>query len=111
MAMRFILSLVFLLATVLVLAQAPLFRIDGIAKNKTSGKPETGVKVEVVQSGSSLFSTTTASTGKYDLKGAVDYKKPFTVVYSKGGFVSKSLSFDYSKMNIEDAPPGEIRPI
>lgn len=111
MGMRLALTFAFLLAALSGIAQTPLFRIDGITRNKTTGKPEAGVKVEIIQSGASLFQTVSASTGRYDLKGSVDFKKPYQVVYSKPGFVSKTLSFDYSKMNLEDAPPGDIRPV
>lgn len=109
--MKLFYSFLFVIIAFASVAQAPQFRIDGVIKNRTSGKPEAGVKVEIVQSGSTVQQISTATNGRYDLKGTVDLKKPFTVIYSKSGFVSKTLSFDYSKMNVEDAPPGDIRPI
>ena len=108
--MRFFLFLVFTFCISLGWSQAPLFHIDGTTKNRTSGKPEAGVKIELIQGGSVVLQSITQSNGKYELKGAVDFKKPFEVKFSKSGFVSKKLSFDYSKMNVEDAPPGDIRP-
>lgn len=109
--MKLFYSLLFVIFAFASFAQAPQFRIDGVIKNRTSGKPEAGVKIEIIQSGTTVQQITTATNGRYDLKGSVDLKKPFTVVYSKSGFVSKTLSFDYSKMNVEDAPPGDIRPV
>ncbi len=108
--MRFFLFLVFVFCVSFGWSQAPLFHIDGTTKNRTSGKPEAGVKIELIQAGGVVLQTTTQSNGRYELKGAVDFKKPFEVKFTKSGFVSKKLSFDYSKMNVEDAPPGDIRP-
>lgn len=109
--MKLFYSFLFVIVAFAGIAQAPLFRIDGVIKNRTSGKPEAGVKVEILQAGSTVQQMVTPTSGRYDVKGAVDLKKTFTVVYSKPGFVSKTLSFDYTKMNIEDAPPGDIRPV
>jgi epidermal growth factor receptor substrate 15 len=108
--MRFFLSLLLVLTGFLGMAQSPLFHIDGTAKNRVSGKPEAGVRVELIQSGNVVLQSTSTTAGKYEIKGVVDFKKPFEVRFTKSGFVSKKLSFDYSKMNIEDAPPGDIRP-
>ncbi|MES2799234.1 MAG: hypothetical protein V4638_04400 [Bacteroidota bacterium] len=85
------------------------FRVDGTLKNKSNGKPETGIKIEIIQ-GTTLASTTTTSNGRYDLKSDVDLKKPFTVKFSKAGFAPKIVAYDFSKMNPEDAPAGEFKP-
>lgn len=88
-------------------AQVP-FRADGTLKNHSTGSPEAGVKIEIIQ-GNTLASSTSASSGRYDLKANVDFSKPFTVKFSKSGFASKIVAYDFSKMNPEDAPAGEIR--
>jgi epidermal growth factor receptor substrate 15 len=108
--MRIVLFFLFLIIATFGWSQAPLFHIDGLAKNRVSAKPEAAVRIELIQSGNVIIQTTTQTNGRYELKGEVDLKKPFVVQFSKSGFVSKKISFDYSKMNIEDAPPGDIRP-
>jgi epidermal growth factor receptor substrate 15 len=108
--MKFLVSAIFVFFFLISFGQGPPFRVDGIIKNVNTGKPETNVKIEVIQNGSVLFQGVTATTGRYDFKGSVDYSKPFTVVYSKPGFVGKSIFFDLTKMNLEDAPAGDIRP-
>jgi len=108
--MRIVLAVIFAIFSFISWTQAPVFHVDGNLKNHLNGKPEAGVKVELVQAGSKVLSATSTSNGKYDLKGVIDYSKAFEVRFVKDGFVSKKIAFDYSKMNIEDAPPGEIQP-
>ncbi len=88
-------------------SQDLVFLFKGVVENSDIGKRESGVKVEVVQNGSTLYSATTASNGKYTLRGPIDYLKPFTIVFSKSGMVTKMVSFDFSRMNEEDIPPGD----
>jgi epidermal growth factor receptor substrate 15 len=110
MVMRLILFFLLVIVTSSAWSQDPSFHIDGTTKNRLSAKPEAGVRIELIQSGNVVLQSVSATNGRYEIKGLVDFKKPFEVVFSKNGFVSKKLSFDYSKMNIEDAPPGDIRP-
>ncbi len=88
-------------------SQDLVFLFKGVVENSDVGKRQAGVKVEVIQNGSPLFSATTASNGKYTLRGPIDYLKPFTIVFSKSGLVSKMVRFDFSRMNEEDIPPGD----
>lgn len=87
------------------------FMERGVVENTDLGQREGGVKVSFVQNGSTLFSSVTASSGKYTLKGTFDYSKPYTIVFSKSGLVSKKVYFDFSRMNEEDIPAGDFRPV
>lgn len=86
------------------------FHVDGTIKNSSLAKPEAGITVELIQNGSSMGQTVSASNGKYDLNGSVDVSKPFSVVFKKEGFYSKTIVFDYSKVNPEDFPAGDLSP-
>jgi len=88
-------------------SQDLVFLFKGVVENSDVGKRQAGVKVQVIQNGSTLFDATTASNGKYTLRGPIDYLKPFTIVFSKSGMVSKMVRFDFSRMNEEDIPPGD----
>ncbi len=88
-------------------SQDLVFLFKGVVENSDVGKRQAGVKVEIIQNGSSLYSATTASNGKYTLRCSIDYLKPFTIVFSKSGMVSKMVYFEFSRMNEEDIPPGE----
>ena len=86
------------------------FHVDGTIKNSSLAKPETGIIVELLQNGSSMGQAVSSSSGKYDLNGSVDVSKPFSVVFRKEGFYSKTIAFDYSKVNPEDFPAGDLSP-
>ncbi len=88
-------------------SQDLVFLFKGVVENSDLGKRQAGVKVEIIQNGSVLHSATTASNGKYTLRGPIDYLKPFKVVFSKSGLVSKMVYFDFSRMNEEDIPAGD----
>lgn len=92
-------------------AQSLEMRFDGTVTNIDAAKKETGVNVSLVQGGSTVISTTTASNGKYSLKGMVNYNQPFEIVFSKGGFVNKKVSFNLTGLNEEDTPAGDFRPV
>lgn len=92
------------------MAQTYPFRFDGLISNQDTGGKEAGVSIALKQGGATIMSTTSVSNGKYVLEGPVDYSKPFELVYSKSGFVSKKLYFDFSLANAEDFPPGAMRP-
>jgi tetratricopeptide (TPR) repeat protein len=109
--MRYIVLVVSLFVSVLVWSQELPFVFKGKVENTDLGKNEAGVTVSVIQNGSTLFSTSSASSGKYSLRGNVNYTIPFEVVFSKAGLVSKKVSFDLTKMNEEDAPPGDMKPV
>jgi tetratricopeptide (TPR) repeat protein len=86
------------------------FHVDGSIKNSSLAKPEAGITVDLIQNGSSIAKTVSASNGKYDLNANIDVAKPFTLVYKKDGFYSKTIAFDYSKVNPEDFPAGDLSP-
>ena len=93
-------------------AQSLSFLFKGTVENSDLGKSEAGVIVAIVQSGSTIASATTASNGKYNLKGNVNYKQTFSVVFSKNGLVSKRVNFNFALLNEEDIPAGsEYQPI
>ncbi len=92
------------------ITQEPIFHVDGSVINRSSKKGESNVKVELRQENSVVFSTTTGTDGKYNLKGAINLKKIFDVVFVKSGFVSKKMSFDYTSLNNDDLPSGELSP-
>ena len=91
-----------------VIGQTMKFNFTGTVTNIDSGKKEAGLTIAVVQNGSTLFSVVSASNGKYTLTGDIDYSKPFDVVFSKSGVVSKKVYFNLSGMNEEDIPPGSF---
>ena len=93
--MRILLAFIFAVFSFLSWTQAPVFHVNGNLKNHINGKPEAGVKVELVQVGSTILSVTSTSNGKYDLKGAIDYSKPFEIRFAKDGFVAKKIAFDF----------------
>jgi len=110
--MKYFIILVLLFSSCLVWSQSLTFLYKGRVENNDIGGFEQGVKVSVVQNGSSLFNTTTASSGKYTLRGDINYTSPFEVVFSKDGLVSKKVSFDFTRINEEDLPAGdEYRPV
>jgi tetratricopeptide (TPR) repeat protein len=93
-------------------AQTLNFSFKGTIENSDLGKNEPGVTVSLVQGSSTISSATTASNGKYTLKGNVNYKQPFSVVFSKAGMVSKKVNFNFSLLNEEDIPAGsEYQPL
>lgn len=86
-------------------------RFDGVISNMDLGKKETGVSVAIVQGGQTISSGTTSSNGKYSVKGKIDVNKPFDVVFSKSGFTSKKINFDFKGINLEDTPSGDFKPV
>jgi epidermal growth factor receptor substrate 15 len=110
--MRYILLLFLVISAGILQAQSLTFAFKGAVSNQDLGKNETGVMVTIVQGGNTLGTATSASNGKYSLKGNVNYKQPFSVVFSKGGMVSKKVDFNFSMLNEEDVPAGsEYQPI
>ena len=93
-------------------AQSINIRFDGTIKNMDNANKESGVTVSIVQGGSTITSTTSASNGRYLLKHDINYKQPFTIVFSKSGFVSKRVYFDLTKIIEEDLPAStEYKPL
>lgn len=109
--MKYVIVVLALCAGIAGWSQQLTFVFKGAVENSDLGKNEAGVTVSIVQGGSTLFSATTVSSGKYSLSGQVDYAQPFDVVFGKPGMVSKRINFDLSKMNLEDIPPGDFRPV
>jgi tetratricopeptide (TPR) repeat protein len=109
--MKYIILVIALFAGFLGWSQQLTFIFKGTVENQDVGKNEAGVTVSVVQNGGTLFSGTSVSSGKYSIGGPIDYAQPFDVVFSKAGLVSKKIHFDLAKMNPEDIPPGDFRPV
>jgi tetratricopeptide (TPR) repeat protein len=87
--------------------QVPKFNVGGKALNFSSGKGESVVTVEIIQSGSTLASTATGNDGSYDIKAQVDYSKVFFVVFKKSGYFTKKIEMDFTQLDIELVPAGE----
>ncbi|MEY3237186.1 MAG: hypothetical protein RI883_1287, partial [Bacteroidota bacterium] len=110
--MKYFFLISFLLLTSTLTAQSLTFLFKGTVTNSDLGKNETGVTVSIVQNGTVLTTATTASNGKYTLKGNPSYASPFSVVFSKAGMVSKKVNFNLSGLNEEDIPASaEYQPI
>lgn len=86
-------------------------RFDGTIANMDKASNESGVTIAIIQGGKTVSSSTTTSNGKYSVKGPIEHNKPFEVIISKSGFVSKKISFNFLGMNLEDIPPGDLKPV
>lgn len=107
----FIVGFLLLLSTI-GWSQEVKFLFRGKVQNIDLGKKEGGVSVAIVQSGRTVSTVQTASSGKYTLRGGLKAKSPFEVVFSKAGLVSKRVKFDFSAMNDEDTPASaEFEPV
>jgi tetratricopeptide (TPR) repeat protein len=87
-------------------AQSVSFLFKGNISNNDVKKVESGVTIAIVQDGSTISSATSGTDGKYTLKGMVNYKKPFSVVFTKSGMVSQRVNFNYVNLIEEDLPAG-----
>ena len=110
--MRYIVLILLVFAASFTWSQSLVFEFKGQVDNLDANKREGGVTVSIVQGGSTVKSTTTASSGKYSIESSVNYRSPFKVVFSKPGFVSKYVQFNLSSLNEEDIPAGTtFRPL
>jgi hypothetical protein len=109
--MKYFVVVIALFSAILGWSQTISFEFKGRITNSDNGSNEGGVSVSIVQNGSSLHSVTSSSNGKYDLVGPVDVSSPFDVVFRKTGLITKMVRFDFSKVNEEDIPPGDYRPV
>jgi len=83
-----------------------IYKFSGIITNTDLGKKEAGVTVSLMKDGQQLATGVSGSNGKYGFNYTGPIGMKFVIVYSKAGLVSKRLSFDGSKMNIEDVLAG-----
>lgn len=110
--MKYFIIGILLFLTSFTWSQSITFSFRGKIENLDLGKNEGGVTIAIVQNGSTIASSSSSSNGKYTLKGDVNYTAPFDVVFSKAGFVSKKVNFDFSSLNEEDTPASaEYAPI
>ncbi len=110
--MKYFIVVITLLLSSIGWSQSLQFLFRGRVENFDLAKNEGGVKVSMVQGGATISFATTSSNGKYTLKGSVNYSQPFDIVFSKSGFVSKKVAFDFSSLNEEDTPASaEFQPI
>ena len=101
--MKYFIVLVTLLFGTIVWSQGLNFVFLGKIKNLDLGKSEGGVEISIIQNGT-VASSQSSSNGKYTLKVNMSYAEPFDIVFSKSGFVSKTVSFDLTNLNQEDIP-------
>ncbi|MFN5633474.1 MAG: tetratricopeptide repeat protein, partial [Flavobacteriia bacterium] len=104
--MRYLLVFGFLMCCIFSNAQSVSFLFKGNISNNDVKKVESGVTIAIVQDGSTISSATSGTDGKYTLKGMVNYKKPFSVVFTKSGMVSQRVNFNYVNLIEEDLPAG-----
>jgi len=67
--------------------------LDGIISDYYSGDVISGVKVTATSGGKTITGT---SDGKGEYKMVLEYDKEYTISYSKGGFISKSITINTS---------------
>ena len=87
-------------------AQSVSFLFKGNITNNDVKKVEPGVTISIVQDGGIIGTATSGADGKYTLKGSVNYKKPFSVVFTKSGLVAQRVNFNYTTLIEEDLPAG-----
>jgi len=105
--MKLFILIVSLFVSVLSFAQDNIiYKFSGIITNTDLGKKEAGVTVSLMKDGKQLASGISGSNGKYGFNYTGPIGLKFVIVYSKVGLVNKRLSFDGSKMNIEDVLAG-----
>ena len=110
--MKYIFLVLCLFSGLLSYGQTTKFRFDGTVSNLDANKNEGGVTVSVVQNGTTLFTATSSSSGRYLLTGDINYSQPFDVVFAKAGFIGKKVNFNFSGANPEDLPASaEFKPV
>ena len=73
------------------------FLFKGRISNSDNGGYEGDVSITVVQNGSNVLTTQTASNGKYSLSGPINYTQAFDIVFSKSGLVTKRFILTFLK--------------
>ena len=104
--MRYVILILVLFCTMFSWGQQLDLVFRGTLINLDAGKKEGAVKVELVQNGSVVSSSSTASNGKFKITSSVDQTKPFEIKFSKAGFIGKMMRFNFNGVNEEDIPPG-----
>lgn len=109
--MRNILIVILFIFPFLGIAQSIDVVFNGSISNFDIGKKEAGVTIKINQGGTTISSATTASNGKYTVKGKVNITQPFDVVFTKNGFATKIINFNLKGINLEDTPAGDFKPV
>lgn len=104
--MKYVIIILVLLSSLFSWGQQLDLVFRGTLINIDEGKKEGTVKVDIVQAGAIIASSSTASNGKFKISANIDQTKPFELKFSKPGFVGKMMRFDFAKVNEEDIPPG-----
>lgn len=104
--MKNFLTLLFLVFVPLVYGQNLTFFFGGQISNAETGKKEAGVTVTMVSNGTTVASTTTGSNGKYILKHLMPANSVFDLVFSKPGYVSKRVKFDFATIDMAGQKDG-----
>lgn len=91
-----------LLSLTLVYGQDVVY--EGKLSDHDNGSSLSGVQVKAFANGSETYSTSTGRRGEYVVKLPVG--KVYTIKYSKGGYVTKTMRIDVTGVNEEDLPIG-----
>lgn len=81
-------------------------RAKGRVSNTDNGANIGGVKITVYHNGTEISSTTSSSNGRYDASATGPLNGIYKFVYTKGGLVTKVVTFDPKGINEEDLPSG-----
>jgi tetratricopeptide (TPR) repeat protein len=79
----------------------------GQITNYETGKKEGSVTATLVSGGRTISTAMTATNGKYTLTANMPAQSNFQIVFSKPGFVSKRVAYNFSTMNTDRLKEGE----
>lgn len=109
--MKYLILLITVFVLSAVSAQNVTIPARGRISDQDNGGKVSGVKVTLLHNGSEISSSLTSSNGRYQMQGSGPKSGKYTLVYSKAGYVSKKIEFDFSNVNEEDLPAGNAIPI